>query len=371
MDKSTHSISHIKYLLMILISACIIAPLSSWATDASVGYQYDMSGNVARDANGECLRTSKWSPSVAVEECDPEVVADRKDMAPVREKKAVVTGVAGQVNLLVMQAGDAFAFNSAELSEAGKQQLADALGMYDDSYIYRVYIDGYTDQIGDDDYNLQLSRHRAEAVQAELVELGLPKERTRVSAHGSDDPLVTCPDMSGESLIKCLAPNRRTEVKFVVPVISTAAAAEFVERRRSEDIKDKNIAAEGVVLDAPIITRGVNAAVKIVGDGCSKEINTFCADVFIGQNRIMNCLADHEDQLSDNCVAAIAKGKSTINAALGDANFFGAKCGPDIKFLCPDVVPGEGRTLACLVEHNTNITKRCYDALIELNLIHK
>jgi OOP family OmpA-OmpF porin len=371
MKKSTKSISCFTPLLALLIAGSVFLPLSSQASEMSAGYQYDMRGQVIRNANGECVRTSKWSPEVAIKECDPGVVADRKGMMPVREAKAMVSGVAAQVNLLVMQAGDAFAFNSAELSEAGKQQLAAALASYKDVYVYRVYVDGYTDKIGDDNYNMKLSQKRADAVAAELVALGLPKERIRVAARGSDDPLVTCPGMAGASLIRCLAPNRRTEVRFVIPVVSTAAAAEFIARRRSDKIKEENISAEAVVVDAPIITRGVNEAVKIVGDGCSKEINTFCADAPIGGNRIISCLQDHENQLSDGCNAALAKGNSTISQALGDANFFGAKCGPDIKFLCSDVVPGEGRTLACLIEHNTNITMRCYKALAELNLIHE
>lgn len=370
MNKSTRSISCFASLLTLLIAGSVFAPLSSQAAEHSVGYQYDMRGNVVRNANGECMRTSKWSPTVAIKECDAAVVADRKDMVPVREQKAMVTAVATQLNLLVLQAGDAFAFDSAELSAAGKQQLAEAMSVHKDVYIFRVSIDGYTDRIGDDDYNLKLSKRRAEAVQAELVALGLPKERTRVSAYGSQDPLVTCPGMAGASLIRCLAPNRRTEIKFVVPVVSTAAAAEFVARRRNEEIKDKNIAAEALVVNSPIINRGVNAAVKIVGDGCSKEINTFCKDVPMGEHRIMNCLTAHENQLSGGCEAAIAKGKSTIDAALGDANFFGAKCGPDMKLLCSDIKSGQG-PLACLIEHNTNITMRCYQALVDLNLIHE
>ena len=371
MKKSINSISYFTSLLTLLLAGGAFAPLPSLASEVSVGYQYDMRGQVVRNANGECLRTSQWSPTVAIKECDPGIVADRKDTVPVREEKAMVTAVATQLNLLVLQAGDAFAFDSAELSAAGKQQLAEAMSVHKDVYIFRVYIDGYTDRIGDDDYNLKLSKRRAEAVQAELVALGLPKERTRVSAYGSKDPLVTCTGMAGASLIRCLAPNRRTEVKFVVPVVSTAAATEFVARRRSEEIKDKNIAAEALVVDAPIITRGVNNAVKIVGDGCSKEINTLCRDVPVGSNRILNCLQDHENQLSGGCDAAIAKGFSTIDASLGDANFFGAKCGPDIKLLCSDVTPGDGRTLDCLIENNTNITMRCYKALVDLNLIHE
>jgi OmpA-OmpF porin, OOP family len=371
MKKPKNSISCFTSLLTLLVAGSVFAPLASQASEASVGYQYDMRGQVVRKADGECVRTSKWSPTVAIAECDPEVVAGRKDILPVREEKALVTGVTAKVDLMVLQAGEAFAFDSAELSAAGKEQLAMAMGAHKDDYIHRVVVDGYTDQIGDDAYNMKLSQKRADAVQAELVALGMPKERIKVSAHGSADPLVTCPDMAGESLIRCLAPNRRTEVRFVIPVVSTAAAAEFVARRRAEEVKDKNVAAEAIVVDTPIIDRGFNNAVKIVGDGCSKEIASFCGDVPMGQNRILNCLEAHESQLSDGCDAAILKGKATISEALGDANFFGAKCGPDMKLLCKDVTPGEGRMLACLIEHNTNITMRCYSALVELNLIHE
>jgi OOP family OmpA-OmpF porin len=370
MKKSTNSISYFTSLLTLLVAGSVFAAFSSQASEHSVGYQYDLSGNVARNANGECVRTSKWSPTVAIKECDPDIVAGRKDMVPVREKKAKMTsGVATQVGLLLLQAGEAFSFNSDKLSDAGKEQLAVALGLHADDYIHRASVAGYTDKIGNHDYNMGLSQRRADAVRAELIALGLPEERIRVSAHGSDDPLVSCPGMEGDALISCLAPNRRTEVRFFIPKVSTAAAAEFVERRRSDEIKDKDISAEGVVVNSPIINRGVNAAVKIVGDGCSKEIATFCGDVMIGNNRILKCLSGHSDQLSNGCVASIAKGKSTIDAALGDSNFFGSKCAPDVKLLCPDVPAGQGNLLACLIEKKNNVTMRCYNAMSELNLV--
>ena len=370
MKKPKNSISYVTSLMTLLIAGSVFAPLASQASEHSVGYQYDMRGNVVRSADGQCIRTSKWSPTVAIKECDPEVVAGRKDIVPVREEKARVTGVTAKVDLMVLQAGEAFAFNSDKLSAAGKKQLAEALGMQVDNYIHKVNIAGYTDQIGDDAYNMKLSQRRADAVATELVALGLPKERIAVSAHGSADPLVTCPGMAGESLIRCLAPNRRTEVRFIIPVVSTAASAEFVARRRAEEVKDKNITAEAAV-NSPMITSAFNKAVKIVGDGCSKEIATFCGDVEMGNNRVLNCLTAHEGQLSTQCTESIVLGKATISKSLGDANFFGAKCGPDMKLLCSDVKPGDGRMLACLVEHNTNITMRCYSALVELNLIHQ
>jgi OOP family OmpA-OmpF porin len=371
MNISTKSISRLTSFLTLLIAVSVFAPLASHASEISVGYQYDMRGHIVRKANGECIRTSKWTPTVAIKECDPEIIAGQKDMVPVREEKAKVNSVSASVDLMVLQAGEAFPFNGDKLSEAGKKQLAAALGMHKDDYISRIAVAGYTDKIGNDDYNLKLSKRRADAVKAELMALDFPVERIMVSAHGSADPLVSCPSMAGDSLIRCLAPNRRTEVRFVIPVVTTAADAEFVDRRRQDEIKDKNVAVEAAVVNSPIINRGFKAAVKIVGDGCSKEIATFCEGVEIGNNRILNCLSSHEKQLSDGCEASIAKGKATISEALGDSNFFGSKCGPDIKLLCSDVVPGEGRTLACLVEHNTNITMRCYGALLDLNLIHE
>ena len=109
MKKSGNSNSIHTSLLALLIAGSAFAPLASQATEVSVGYQYDMRGQVVRKANGECVRTDKWSPTVAIEACDPEIVADRKDMVPVREEKAKVNSVSAQVNLLVLQAGEAFA----------------------------------------------------------------------------------------------------------------------------------------------------------------------------------------------------------------------------------------------------------------------
>jgi OOP family OmpA-OmpF porin len=347
-------------------------PLSVRAADEwSPGYQYDMRGDVVRDAAGNCLRTAQWSPSNAIALCDPAVVSQRSSDEPVRGEKAVVTAVAAQVDLAVLQSGDAFAFDKAELSEAGKALLAELVARHRADYIARVVVDGYTDRIGDDAYNLELSQRRANAVKAQLIADGIPAERIRTSAEGSDDPLVTCPGLGGEALIRCLAPNRRTEVRFIIPVVSTAALGELVGRRRQEKIEDKNIEAAAITVNTPIIQQGFNRAVKIMGDGCSKEVASLCGDVPLGDNRVMHCLSEHESQLSAGCKQAIKQGESTIEATLGDANFFGANCAADMQRLCPGVVPGGGRLLACLMDNINNTELRCYDAMLQLGLFHE
>jgi OOP family OmpA-OmpF porin len=345
---------------------------SAQASDEwSPGYQYDMRGDVARDAAGNCLRTAQWSPGNALAMCDPNVVAQRSADKPVIGKEAKVTGVMAQVDLAVLQAGDAFAFDKAELSGVGKELLAQIVARHKNQYIARVFVAGYTDKIGNDAYNLKLSQQRADAVKAQLVADGITADSIHTSAEGSADPLVTCPGLGGEALIRCLAPNRRTEVRFVIPVVSTAALGEFVGSRRQEKIEKKNVEAAGIAVNTPIIEQGMNKAVKIMGDGCSKEVNSFCEQVPMGGGRVMNCLFDHEAQLSSGCTQAISEGESAIEAALGDANFFGANCADDMQRLCPGVAAGGGRLLACLMDNINNTELRCYDAMLKVGLFHE
>jgi OOP family OmpA-OmpF porin len=358
-----------KTLLGLVLAGSAIGPLAVHAAEFSAGYIYDMRGMVVRDADGSCKRTSKWAPANAIEACDPDVVAERGANTPIRPAKARVTGVTAEVDVTTLHAGEAFEFNSADLSEAGKQTLSSAIAGHGDDYIHRVNVVGHTDQIGSAEYNLNLSQRRADAVKAELVAQGVPQERIRTSARGSADPIVSCEGVIGDALIQCLAPNRRTEVSFIIPKISTAAAAELVETRRQESVRESNVEAVEVAVDTPIISRGFNEAMKTVGDGCSKEIAGLCGDVQLGGGRMLNCLKSHNDELSIGCQGALSQGMATVDAALGDANFFGAKCGRDLKNHCAGVQPGDGAMLECLTTKVNMVTKRCVDALLELDLI--
>lgn len=91
-------------------------------------------------------------------------------------------------------AGDAvvlFKFNSAKLTDDAKQQLDQlAKGNVESKKRYFVAIQGFTDKIGSDDYNLQLSRRRAESVQKYLVETyNVPVYRIQIVGLGKDKPV--------------------------------------------------------------------------------------------------------------------------------------------------------------------------------------
>jgi outer membrane protein OmpA-like peptidoglycan-associated protein len=69
-----------------------------------------------------------------------------------------------------------------------------------------ISVVGHSDTLGDKTYNLNLSRRRADAVQALLEEKGIPATSIQTTSHGEENPLVKTADNVGNPK------NRRVEV---------------------------------------------------------------------------------------------------------------------------------------------------------------
>src|ERR1700676_2797027 len=84
-----------------------------------------------------------------------------------------------------------FKFNSAELTPEGKQQLDQLVSSeVGNKKRYFIAIQGFTDKIGPAEYNLNLSRRRAEAVQTYLVaQHNVPVFRIQIVGLGKDKPV--------------------------------------------------------------------------------------------------------------------------------------------------------------------------------------
>jgi outer membrane protein OmpA-like peptidoglycan-associated protein len=108
---------------------------------------------------------------------------------------------------LVMTLGDVlFDTGRAELNPgAGRKldQLAQFLSEHPDR---RVEIDGFTDSVGTDSYNQDLSRRRADAVKSALTVRGIDSSRISTQGYGKAYPVADNNDSGGRQL------NRRVEV---------------------------------------------------------------------------------------------------------------------------------------------------------------
>ncbi|RDE66269.1 outer membrane protein assembly factor BamE [Aggregatibacter segnis] len=108
-------------------------------------------------------------------------------------------------------AGDfLFDFDKDTLTARGVEVIDNIAQQLKSAHAKDVKIDGYTDRLGSDRYNLALSQRRADRVKARLIELGL-NARIVAIGHGKANQVKAC-DGSGQALKDCLAPNRRVEI---------------------------------------------------------------------------------------------------------------------------------------------------------------
>jgi hypothetical protein len=93
---------------------------------------------------------------------------------------------------------------------------------------------------------------------------------------------------------------------------------------------------------------------------CKGEVKTLCADVKRGEGRIMQCLKQHEENLSPECHAMLKDGTERMHAMAED-------CHGDVENVCKDVSPGDGRVIACLKRNEGKLSPRCKQAVSSLH----
>jgi OmpA-OmpF porin, OOP family len=127
-----------------------------------------------------------------------------KDGCPIKKeiKKEVVT----KIEKLVLNGNTNFEFNKADLLPNAYTMLAPLVATMKKDSTLRFKVIGYTDAIGSDSYNLDLSRRRAQAVVDYLVSQGIASSRFEVIGMGKANPVATNSTPEGRAM------NRRVEI---------------------------------------------------------------------------------------------------------------------------------------------------------------
>ncbi len=138
-----------------------------------------------------------------------------KDMREVLAKSEA-TSVTREGNLLsVTFKGDVtFDTNSAELRPGLYNEInrvAGVLNQYPDTLIR---VEGHTDSKGSDEYNMDLSKRRANNVKTLLVMRGVAENRIEVAGYGKTMPVATNDTEAGRQK------NRRVEIR-IAPKVQT------------------------------------------------------------------------------------------------------------------------------------------------------
>lgn len=191
----------------------LVVPVGKKQTAAPVA-PIDSDGDGVVDTKDACPGTAQGTPvdsTGCALDSDKDGVNDGDDLCPNTKKGAEVdaTGCEQKQAVAMPVVTVYFDLNSSVLSAAGKAKL-DAVSskMVERKYIVAVAT-GYTDSTGSADYNLQLSRKRANAVKGYLIERGVRTANIIAKGVGEADPVHSNDSKTGREQ------NRRVEVRLL------------------------------------------------------------------------------------------------------------------------------------------------------------
>ncbi len=134
-------------------------------------------------------------------------------------------------------------------------------------------------------------------------------------------------------------------------------------------MKKKLIVVVGIVLAMSVT--GTWAQESIIDDvmaACEPEIDAYCSQVTLGEGRLLACFYAHEDKISGRCQYAVYEGAAQLEQFAVAITHLATECMGDLETYCAEVELGEGRVGTCLLEHKAEVTPACAKAIDDVGL---
>lgn len=153
-------------------------------------------------------------------------VAQRQAQEAIQQKEEMRARLLAQLNqvlqtrdtargLIVSMPDVLFDFNKYTLKSEARERLAKISGIVEAYPGLKLQVEGHTDSIGSDQYNLELSEKRADSVRAYLVSNGVSPDSVKSEGFGKADPVADNSTAQGRKL------NRRVDMIVSGDVIGT------------------------------------------------------------------------------------------------------------------------------------------------------
>jgi hypothetical protein len=127
------------------------------------------------------------------------------------------------------------------------------------------------------------------------------------------------------------------------------------------NVKNTMLAAAAVLLSLSgnLFAQGI---IETVEKGCAVEIDKFCSQVSPGEGRLLACFYAHEDKLSGQCQYALYTASAKLDQAVSALDYVASQCRDDLIKHCADVQVGEGRVIECLKANQDSVSADCKQA---------
>lgn len=269
---SPNNVTRKTLLNLVVVAACAAAasPAQVMAQNEprTQGYLVDSSGEVVRSGTGLCWHTGNWTPEMATEQCDPDLIKRAQAPAPVpaasQERVKYCTTLDIQ-----------FEIDQAAIQHE-YEALVDRLGAYMTKYPdTTAEIEGHTDEVGTDEYNMQLSQRRANSVVEYLVaHSGIDRSRLKAVGYGKTRPVADNTTEEGkrqnrriDSIIDCAMDIKEGFKPFPGRITHVVLDMEFDHNRADIKARYRNELAKV----AEFLTENPNTSATIEGHASNAE----------------------------------------------------------------------------------------------------
>ncbi len=116
----------------------------------------------------------------------------------------------------------------------------------------------------------------------------------------------------------------------------------------------------------PVSAQDLRAQIE---QGCETELKSHCSKVTPGEGRLLACLYAHSDKLSGQCEFALYEASVRLERAIAALTYVAKECDDDIDKMCANVAVGDGRVVACLEDNSKKLSKTCKRALTDVGLM--
>lgn len=195
------------------------------------GHLTSPNGLVVMSGSGLCVRADTGATSVTGPFCDPNAALAPTSELPVPAPQPVAAAEAPAlpatppmaIAAVTLDADALFDFDKSALRPAGQLALDDFAGKVKGMNAETITIFGYTDRLGTDVYNQQLSERRVDTVRTYLEGKGIASNGMRGEGRGNSQPVTKpgeCDGGENAAVIACLQPDRRVEIEVTgTPVV--------------------------------------------------------------------------------------------------------------------------------------------------------
>jgi len=174
------------------------------------GCELDSDGDGVGNSRDKCPGTpagAKVDQNGCELDDDGDGVVNSKDKCPGTAKGDAVDNYGCTLAAEYKLHGVNFEFDSAKLTADSTASLDDAVQILKRHKDLHVEVAGHTDSVGNDDYNMGLSKRRAQAVADYLIAHGANPANIMVKGYGETDPVASNDTAEGR------AANRRVELR--------------------------------------------------------------------------------------------------------------------------------------------------------------